>query len=160
MVPITLTRGWTLDVERGPEWLIVRPHRARLAVSEPTAHAGVRRAGHSPADKLPISAQIMPDSSCDLSPAFAEQVWTILQQNFAHRLVLELDEFDSLDSHLIGELMWLYQQIHGHEGMMRICGLSAANQDLLYECALHERFASYRDREDAIMGDSRPNQPR
>jgi anti-anti-sigma factor len=128
MVQISLARGWDLDVERGPDWLFVRPHRW-----SPTALD---------------------------SPSFAEQVWSILEQNFTHRLVLEIGDFDRLDSHLIGELLWLYERIHGRDGMMRICGLSSSNQDLLHQCRLEERFRLYRDREEAVMGDARPAQPR
>jgi anti-anti-sigma factor len=128
MVPISLARGWNLDVERGPEWLFVRPRRL--------------------------------SKTADDSPAFAEQVWSILQQNFANRLVLELGDFDCLDSHLLGELLWINQQIHHHDGLMRICGLSPSNQDLLERCRLEERFPPYRDREEAVMGNARPTQPR
>ncbi|MBI3838291.1 MAG: STAS domain-containing protein [Planctomycetia bacterium] len=128
MVQISLARGWKLDVERGPDWLFVRPHRlSRTALD---------------------------------SPSFAEQVWSTLQQNFTHRLVLEMADFERLDSHLIGELLWLYERIHGHDGMMRICGLSSSAQDLLQRCRLEERFQLCRDREEAVMGHSRPTQPR
>jgi anti-anti-sigma factor len=128
MVPISLARGWDLDVERGPDWLFVRPHRLSRTAQD--------------------------------SPAFAEQVWAILEQNFTHRLVLEIGDFDRLDSHLIGELLWLYERIHSHDGMMRICGLSSSNPDLLHQCRLEERFRLYRDREEAVMGQARPAQPR
>jgi anti-sigma B factor antagonist len=128
MVQISLARGWDLDVERGPDWLFVRPHRSSRTALD--------------------------------SPAFAEQVWSILEQNFTHRLVLEMGGFDRLDSHLIGELLWLYERIHSHDGMMRICGLSGSNQDLLHQCRLEERFPLYRDREEAVMGHARPAQPR
>ncbi len=125
---LALARGWDLDVERGPDWLFVRPRR------------------------LSRTAQ--------RSPAFAEQIWSILQQNFTHRLVLEMGDFDRLDSHLIGELLWLYERIHSHDGTMRICGLSSSNQDLLHQCRLDDHFPPYRDRAEAVMGHARPAQPR
>jgi len=128
MVPIPLARGWDLQVERGPEWLFVRPHRV--------------------------------DRTAEDSPAIAEHVWAILEQSFGNRLVLEMGDFDCLDSHLVGELLWLYRKLHARDGMMRICGLSSENQALLKEFRLEERFPPYRNREDAVMNGSRPSQPR
>jgi anti-anti-sigma factor len=127
MVQISLARGWHLEVERGPDWLFVRPR-------------------HSPASALG-------------APSLEEQVWALLERNFTHRLVLELEDVEYLDSHLIGELVRLEQRIVSHDGMMRICGLSSGNQDLLRQCELDGRFPGFRDREEAVMG-PRPAQPR
>ena len=128
MAQVSDARGWSLDVERGPDWLFVRPRQlTRTAAS---------------------------------LPRFAEQVWSVLQKNFVRRLVLELGDFDCLDSQLIGELLWLYEHIQSKDGTMRICGLSKANQDLLRHCRLEEQFPPFRDREEAVMGHLRPTHPR
>ena len=124
---IHIAQGWDLDVERGPDWLFVRPHMAT-------------------------------DDASD-TPPLAEQVWALLEQNFSHRLVLELDRLEFLPSYMIGQLVWLYKRIHTHGGMMRICGLSPANRDVLRLSRLQEHFPFYADREQAVMG-HRPPQPR
>jgi anti-anti-sigma factor len=93
---------------------------------------------------------------------FAEQVWTLLEQHLTHRLVLELGEVELLDSHLLGQLDWLYKQIHAHDGMMRVCELSPNNAEVLRTCALDGQFPEYRNREDAVMGHAlvHPRHPR
>ena len=128
MVQVSLARGWDLDIERGPDWLFVRPRR-RSAIASQT-------------------------------PRLAEHVWFLLEQNFTYRLVLEMGDIDCLDSYLIGQLVWLQKQIQAHEGMIRICGLSSSNQEVLRACKLNGYFSPFRDREDAVMGQSRPKHPR
>lgn len=89
----------------------------------------------------------------------AETIWEKLEQSFCHRVVLELNEVTFLRSWLVGELVKLHKRLVGRGGMMRLCGLSAANQDVLRTCRLADRFPAYRNRTDAIMG-HRPTQPR
>ena len=124
---VQTAEGWELDVERGPDWLIVRPHD-------------------------------MPDAESE-SPQLAHHIWALLEQNFTHRLLLELDQIGYMRSYLIGQLVWLYKRIHNHGGVMRICGLSEDNQAVLRQCRLEGRFPPYISREEAVMG-SRPGQPR
>ena len=128
MVQISLARGWDLDVERGPDWLFVRPRRSsEIAASE---------------------------------LSLAEHIWSLLEQNLTHRLVLELDEIECLTSRLIGQLVWLQKRIHSHDGTLRICGLSSDNEALLDESHLSGCLPHFRDREEAVMGQVRPPQPR
>ena len=115
-----------LDVERGPDWLFVRPHGATLR-------------GHE--------------------TELAEQILDLLEQNFTHRVVLELDDLGLLLSSIIGQLVLLHKRIDGQGGLMRLCGLSAANQRVLATCRLNEYLPQYRDRTAAVMG-ARPAQPR
>jgi anti-anti-sigma factor len=124
---VQIAHGWELDVDRGPDWLFVRPH------------------------SLPRDAAEM--------PPLAEQIWSLLEQNFTHRLVLELDRISYLQSYLVGQLVWLHKRIHTHGGLMRICGMSEENQDVLHQCRLDDRFPRYLNREAAVMG-YRPIQPR
>lgn len=119
--------GWDFEVERGPDWLFVRPRRA---------------------------GGVMQDAS-----TFAEQIWSMLEQQFTHRLVLEMGAIDYLDSQLIGQLIWLYKRIHTHDGMMRVCELSDGNEEVLHVSRLGGWFPSYRSREDAVMG-VMPRHPR
>jgi anti-anti-sigma factor len=115
-----------MDVDRGPDWLFVRPHGSTLN-------------GHE----------------SDL----AAQVWQLLQQSMSHRLVLELDDLGLLYSSVIGQLISLQKRIHSEGGIMRLCGLSPANQRVLNTCRLSGHFPQFADRTDAVMG-HRPMQPR
>ena len=93
----------------------------------------------------------------DLS--MAEQVWSLLEQSFTYRLVIELDEVAILQSYLIAQLVLLAKRIHSHGGMLRLCGLSPANRQVLQLCRLSECLPSYSNRSDAVMGHL-PAQPR
>jgi anti-anti-sigma regulatory factor len=124
--------GWDFEVDRGPDWLFVRPRR----LSEVDGN--------------------LPGSAAN----FAEQVWTLLEQQFTHRLVLEFSEIDRLNSELIGQLVWLHKRIHTHDGLMRVCGLTEAHEDVLHACRLGGHFPRYETREDAVMGHAHPRQPR
>lgn len=94
------------------------------------------------------------------TPPVAEIIWSLMQQNLTHRLVLELDEVPVLNSFLIAQLTLLYRRISEHDGVMRLCGLSAYNRRVLHTCRLDERFQPYHNRQEAVMGYSRPTQPR
>ncbi|HEX3725226.1 MAG TPA: STAS domain-containing protein [Pirellulales bacterium] len=128
MAQASCARSWELRVERGPDWLFVRPCQAGTA---------------------PVEAAYL-----------AEQIWSLLEQNFTYRLVLELAETEQLDSLLIEQLLWLEQQTRSHGGMLRLCGLSPANQALLEEADLGNHFAAFCDREAAVMGRSLALRPR
>ena len=75
----------------------------------------------------------------DLS--LAEKIWSILQQSFVYRLVLELDELEMLHSSVIAQLVLLAKRIHSHNGMLRLCGLSDANQEVIHICRLGRMLA-------------------
>jgi anti-anti-sigma regulatory factor len=94
------------------------------------------------------------------NPPFAETIWSLMQQHLTHRLVLELDQVPVLTSFLIEELTKLYRKIYEHDGVMRLCGLSVYNRRLLHSCRLDERLQPYHDRQEAVLGYSRPKQPR
>jgi len=118
---------WEFEVERGPDWLFVRPRRMRGELG---------------------------------SANFAEQVWSLLEQHFTHRLVLEFSELDHLNSELIGQLVLLYKRIHTHDGLLRICQLSDAQDEVLHVSRLGGYFPRFQSREDAVMGHAVPRQPR
>lgn len=111
--------GWDLDVQRGPDWLLVKIKSQDGATAE---------------------------------PPLADGLWGLLERHFTYRVVLELDQVDVLNSYLIGQLVRLYRLICDHDGVMRLCGLSPHNLDVLRTCRLDDRFMSYRDREEAVMG--------
>jgi anti-anti-sigma regulatory factor len=128
MDQLCCARGWSLDVERGPECLFVRPRRN--------------------SDELAATRSL------------AEQIWSLLEQNFTYRVVLELGDIEQLDSLLIEQVLWLDKQIRDHGGMLRLCGLSPENRQLFVEAGLEGHVAHYCDREQAVMGSARPLQPR
>jgi anti-anti-sigma regulatory factor len=94
-------------------------------------------------------------------PSLAESVWSVLDQHFTYRLVLELNQIPLLNSYLIGQLIELYRRIQEHDGVLRLCGLSAYNRHVLRTCRLEERLPAFRDRREAVLSSSaRPSQPR
>jgi anti-anti-sigma factor len=119
-VMVQTVHGWEFDVERGPDWLFIRPHRPSTDLAE----AGT----------------------------LAEEIWSILEQGFANRLVLELDGIGHLRTAVIGQLVRLYKRIHTRGGLMRVCGLSADNRDVLRHCRLDSWLPQYANRSDAVMG--------
>jgi len=86
------------------------------------------------------------------SEPLAEQLWSLLEQHFIHRLVVELDDVPALRSSLIGQLVLLYKRIHLKGGMLRICGLTEQQRQVLRTTRLDDRFPCYNTREEALMG--------
>ena len=125
---LTTAAGCEFEVERGPDWLLVR----------------ITKLEQSPSDPTPL----------------ADALWALLEQHFTYRLVLELDEVGVLTSNLIGQLISLYKRIREHDGVMRLCGLSAYNCQVLHTCRLDERFQPYHDRHEAVMAGRVPVRPR
>lgn len=89
----------------------------------------------------------------------AGRVSRILENEFANRVVLELDDVELLRSPLVGELLRLHKRLSSRAGMLRICGLSDNNYEVLRSSRLQDFFPRYRDREEAVMA-SRPTKPR
>lgn len=92
-------------------------------------------------------------------PPLAEALWETISQHFIYRVVLEVNELDLLYSHLVGQLVLLHKRLSTHEGVLRLAGLSDANQHVLQACRLDGRFPQYQNRTDAVHG-FRPAQPR
>jgi hypothetical protein len=77
--------------------------------------------------------------------------------HFTYRLVLKLDRIGLLSSHVIGQLLLLDKWIRAHQGVMRLCELSADNIDVRHCCGLDELFPAHRDRLEAVLGSQRPS---
>ena len=116
---VLIAQGWSLDVERGPDWLFVRPH--------------------------------CESDQAETHPPLAEEVWMLLEQNFTHRLVMELDEIPLLHSYLIGQLIWLHKRVTSHGGVMRLSGLSNRNREVLRQCQLEGRLPNFGSRSEAVL---------
>ncbi|MCE5266412.1 MAG: STAS domain-containing protein [Planctomycetaceae bacterium] len=115
-----ITCGCELDVQRGPDWLLVKVNR------------------YDPAE---------PDLA-----GLAERITSVLEQHFTYRLVLQLERVPVLDSVLIRQLLALHRWIEEHGGVMRVCGLSPYNRQVLHSCQLDQELLPYRDYHEAVMG--------
>jgi hypothetical protein len=90
----------------------------------------------------------------------ASQIWGLLIQHFTYRLVLDLSRIDLLNSELLGQLILLEKRICGKNGILRLCGLSSHNKDVLARCHLQDCLPVYGDERDAVFAGHRPAQPR
>jgi hypothetical protein len=120
--------GWELDVDRGPDCLLVKVRKPR------------RSAG-------------------SLAP-LDEVLWSILDQHFTYRLVLELDQIKSFTDEILDQLLDLRDRISARGGMMRIWGLTPHNRRLLLERQVDDRLIPYQDLEEAMMASAAPRRPR
>src|SRR6476620_10583027 len=84
-----------------------------------------------------------PPKSADDS--LADTVWQTMQQHFAKRVVLEMDDLKLLPSRLIGQLVLLHKRICTNGGTLRVCGLSDASQAALRATRLDNLVPCYRD---------------
>ena len=89
----------------------------------------------------------------------AETLHMLMQQELTRRIVLELDELLTLPEDLVDELVQLHNHLEGQGGMLRLCGVSEQNHQLLRDNFVEERLPLYTDREQAVMG-YRPTKPR
>lgn len=113
---------WVFDVERGPEWLIVR-----LVSPPPWQWAGG-------------------------APSLADQLWQICQQHFTWRLVLDLERLPLLTSPLLGQLLILQGLVRERGGILRLCGVSAQQANALRLSRLESKLPLYHSARDAVLG--------
>jgi anti-anti-sigma regulatory factor len=125
---INTASGWELEVERGPDWLIVQ-------VVGPCTRSGE-------------------------SISLEEALWSLLEQHFTHRLVVEMDRIEVLDEELIDQLTALHDRICDRGGLMRLCGVKPDHRRLLARRDVDDRLLVYGDREHAVLGGSIPHRPR
>jgi anti-anti-sigma factor len=93
-----------------------------------------------------------PDLEWSDYPSLADQIWSLVERHFVYRLALRLDEIDLLNSYLLGQLVVLQRRVREHGGLLRLCGLSPYNQEVLRLHGLGDRLPIYRDVEEAVMG--------
>jgi len=128
MAQAPAVRGWDFEVDRGPDWLFVRPRISGNTESDPSL--------------------------------FAEQVWSLMEQHFATRVVLEMGEIGWLNSPLIGQLVGLQKRISTQDGVLRLCELSPGNEEALHTCRLKNHLRTFHDREEAVLGPAWSRMPR
>lgn len=95
-----------------------------------------------------------PDESPEVH-SLADQIWSLLEQHFVYRVVLDLDEMGNLDPPALAQLVKLYRRCHDHGGCMRLCGLNPYNRRLLRLRGLSGLFPAHESPEEAVMGFSR-----
>jgi len=110
-------------------------------------------------DWLVVKVEV-PGSAHDETPPLADVLWDQLQRHSIYRVALELDKVEVLSSYMIGQLIQLYKHICEHNGVMRLCGLSPYNCQVLRACHLDDRFLPYHDVHEAVRGCYLPPQPR
>jgi anti-anti-sigma factor len=93
-----------------------------------------------------------PEPDASESPPLADELWSLLERHFTYRLVLELDEIDLLYSHLLGQLVLLDKRIRNQGGLLRLCGVSSFNRQVLRLHGLDVLFPTYDDRGEAVLG--------
>lgn len=109
-------------------------------------------------DWLIVKLHCLPENIWD-APPLAETLWKLMKQHFTTRLVLECQNLPLLHTMLIGQLLSLQRRIAGEGGMLRLCGLSAANRAVLETCRLDSRFPCFETRVAAVLG-QQPVKPR
>ena len=124
---LAIAPGCELEVERGPDCLLVRVRSLDQVGGE-----------------MPL----------------VERLWSLLEQHFTYRLILELDEVEELDWDWIEQLEQLRERVEQHDGTLRLCGLSPAGRKALHEYHLDSQLPPYEDFLDAVMMDPHWRKPR
>ncbi len=111
--------GLEMDVDRGPNWLMVK-----LRCENPS----------------------------DEAPQIVDKLWSIASRHFIYRLVLELEELETMPSGFMGQLVRLQERLGQCGGARRICGLSPECEETLLSCQLDSALPNHASRTEAVMG--------
>ncbi len=85
----------------------------------------------------------------------ADMLWSLADQHFVYRLVLEMNDVEVLPSRLMGQLVVLQNRVLQRDGALRLCGLSDDCAETLHFCRLDQALPNYDCREDAVKGKRR-----
>ena len=135
---VQTSEDWQLDVARGPGCVIVRPHHL-----DPKLLAEAATVADDAAADEPTVSEIA---------TLAEDIWDILEKHLTYRVVLDMDEVVQLTSRLLGQLVALQSRVDAHGGTVRVCGLSASNENVLDVTHLRSRIPCYDTRGEAVHG--------
>ncbi|MFO1091947.1 MAG: hypothetical protein U0992_01350 [Planctomycetaceae bacterium] len=116
---------WTIDCDNVRDWLWLR------VAAVPPQNGGLGQPG-------PEETEL------------ADMLMAIAGRQANHRLILELDGL-SLSSLLAGQLVLLHKRVHLKGGILRLCGLSDFNRDVLRLMGVLDRFQIYNDRTAAAI---------
>ena len=74
-------------------------------------------------DGLFVRLSAVPDQEWPGAP-LADTIWSLMQQHFAHRLVIECDQVEQVTAELATQLAILQQKIAETGGILRLTGLT------------------------------------
>ena len=83
----------------------------------------------------------------------ADQLWSIATRHFIYRVVLELEELNTLPANMIEQLVLLQERLVQCDGALRICGLSPGCSEKLREQEPDVALPSYATRQAAVLGE-------
>jgi anti-anti-sigma regulatory factor len=90
----------------------------------------------------------------------AERLWHLMEEHCAYRMVLELDDVVELDSVQVRQLGLLRELARDRGGLVRLCGLSPRNWQVVVRNGLGDAFPRYHDRHEAVFAAHHPRKPR
>ena len=93
-----------------------------------------------------------PDGPLVEVPQLADKLWSIATRHFIYRLVLELEELESLPCGLMGQLVQLQERLGQCGGALRICGLSPECEETLHDFQMDLALPNHQTRAEAVMG--------
>ena len=88
----------------------------------------------------------------DNVPQIADKLWSIASRHFVYRLVLELDELETMPSDLMEQLVVLQERLAQCDGALRICGLSPECEETLHDRQVDTALTNHPSRTEAVMG--------
>jgi anti-anti-sigma regulatory factor len=88
-------------------------------------------------------------------PPIADGLWSIATRHFIYRVVLELDELESLPAGMMAQMVLLQERLAQSGGALRICGMSDECLETLHECHLDTALRNYSTRTEAVMESGR-----
>lgn len=89
-------------------------------------------------------------------PPIADGLWSIATRHFIYRVVLELDELDSLPPGMMAQMVLLQERLSQCGGALRLCGMSDECLETLHDCHLNTTLWNYSSRTEALMDSGRP----
>ena len=114
--------GWSIEVDTARDWLFL--HISRL---DSERHVGE-----------------------ETDAELADAILQIAAQHANYRLILEMADEAALTSLIVGQLVLLHKRVHLNGGVLRLCGLSDFNRDVLRLMGVLGRFQVFADRQAAI----------
>lgn len=94
---------------------------------------------------------IPPDRRANQTP-FAREVCELVDRCLADRVVLELARLEGLSAFSINELLAVQRFVDGNGGLLRLCGLTDTDRELLNRLGLSTILPAFHGLEEAVMG--------
>jgi len=90
----------------------------------------------------------------------AQVLWSLLEEHFTYRLVLDLEGAGGLDEADVEQLMTLARRLITRQGTIRLCGLSAYNRGVLERLGVMSYLLVYSDLGEALFANRGLRLPR